>query len=320
MTLQQFIDTYSGKYIDEDGYYGSQCWDVSARYAREVVGCPSFPTGSGGAEGLFRIFANPIPQYFDRIANDKNDPNQLPKPGDVIVWNKNFSAPWGHTAVCISANSGGVTVLEQNGGNDPNGDGRADGVAYIKTRGWTNIDGWLRPKKGNSMATIPDADNWYWRFRKLMQQVRGRDMTREEFQKNFVGVEPFRMVEIVSDSDEADRATANQELGQLARSNNWQGQIDDLTARFVASEQALRNREQQADALNIRIGELESTVGQLTTQLDELVKVNNIKDGEIKRLQDENAKLAAQVGDVNFGVKQAIRVLWQTILDAVKQK
>lgn len=139
ITLDQFIAKYQGVHIDEDGYYGAQCWDVSARYAREVVGCPSFPTGSGGAEGLFRIFAQPIPQYFDRIANNKSDPNQLPNRGDVIVWDASFSPPWGHTAVCLSADRNGVTVLEQNGNNP-------GGVSYIKTRGWTGVSGWLRPK------------------------------------------------------------------------------------------------------------------------------------------------------------------------------
>lgn len=144
MNIDQFVAKYNGVHIDEDGYYGAQCWDVSARYAREVIGCPSFPTGSGGAEGLFRIFANPIPQYFDKIANNTADPNQIPAKGDIIVWNSSFSPPWGHTAVVISANSAGVTVLEQNGNNP-------GGAAYIKTRGWTGVSGWLRPKGVNNV-------------------------------------------------------------------------------------------------------------------------------------------------------------------------
>lgn len=141
MTLTEFVNKYNGVHIDEDGYYGAQCWDVSARYAREVVGCPSFPTGSGGAEGLFRLFSNPIPQYFDKIANNTSDANQLPQPGDVIVWQASFSPPYGHTAVVISADPTGPTVLEQNGNNP-------GGVAYIKKRNWVGVSGWLRPKKG----------------------------------------------------------------------------------------------------------------------------------------------------------------------------
>lgn len=139
MSIDEFVNKYNGVHVDEDGYYGAQCWDLVARYAREVVGCPSFWTGSGGAEGLFRVFAQPIPQYFDRIANNPNDPNQLPARGDVIVWEASFSPPWGHTALVLSADKNGVTVLEQNG-NNPNG------KAYTTKRGWSKVSGWLRPK------------------------------------------------------------------------------------------------------------------------------------------------------------------------------
>lgn len=286
MNVDQFVAKYNGVHIDEDGYYGAQCWDVVARYAREVVGCPSFPTGSGGAEGLYRIFAQPIPQYFDRIANDPNDPNQIPQKGDVLVYQASFSPPYGHTALVISANSAGTTCLEQNGNNP-------GGVSYIKTRGWTGVSGWLRPKaKGSNV--IPDQDNWFYRFNKLMVQVRGREISREEFRKNFVGVEPFRMVEIVCDSDEADRSTDDQNLGKLAKADNWQGQINDLTARLAASEQALRNREQQADQFTKQVSDLTAQVDKLTIQVSELVKVQNIKDNVIKDLQ---TKLALQGED-----------------------
>lgn len=142
-----FVAKYNGTHIDEDGYYGAQCWDVSARFAREMLGCPSFPTGSGGAEGLYRIFAQPIPQFFDRIANNPNDKNQVPQKGDIIVYNASFSPPWGHTALVISATSSSIRVLEQNG-NVPGGN------AYITNRGYTNIYGWLRPK-GGAMADKP---------------------------------------------------------------------------------------------------------------------------------------------------------------------
>ena len=151
MNTDQFVAKYNNTHIDEDGYYGAQCWDVVARYAREVVGCPSFPTVSGGAEGLFRLFGQPIPQYFDKIANNVNDPNQLPQKGDVIVWHASFGPPWGHTALVISADSSGPTVLEQNGNNP-------GGSAYIKKRNWSGVSGWLRPKKGTQEEMITKDD------------------------------------------------------------------------------------------------------------------------------------------------------------------
>lgn len=155
MTIDQFVSKYNGKHVDEDGYYGAQCWDVVARYAREVVGCPIFPTGSGGAEGLYRIFAQPIPQYFDRIANNVNDKNQVPVKGDIVVYTGKIAPPWGHTALVLSANSSKITVLEQNGLNP-------GGNAYITDRGYNNIYGWLRPKQGaEPMLNQGDVVNLY---------------------------------------------------------------------------------------------------------------------------------------------------------------
>lgn len=281
MSVDEFVAKYNGVHIDEDGYYGAQCWDVVARYAREVVGCPSFPTGSGGAEGLYRLFQNPIPQYFDRIANDPNDPNQIPKKGDVIVWNANFSPPYGHTALVISANSAGTTNLEQNGNNP-------GGASYIKTRGWVGVSGWLRPKKGTTVDdVIQDADNEFNRWRKLFQQIRGRDASREEFRNAAVGRSWLSAMEILSDSSESDQATSDGNLGAAARIGNWQGQIDTLTYKLSESEKALRAREAQAE-------DFQKQLDTVNTKVDELVKVQNIKDNVIKDLQ---AKLALQGED-----------------------
>lgn len=299
MNIDQFVAKYNGVHIDEDGYYGAQCWDVSARYAREVVGCPSFPTGSGGAEGLFRLFQNPIPQYFDRIANNKNDPNQLPQKGDVIVWDSSFSPPWGHTAVCISASSSGVTVLEQNGNNP-------GGTSYIKTRGWTGVSGWLRPKKGTEIMNEESGIELY-------RTGLHRDPESSNAARQWNGQTAAQAMRVLREAPEwkgthanlanypkvvAERDAANGTLNQVSiERDQLKSQIDTLSSRPTHEELAAAN-----------------------TKAEELVKVNNIKDGEIQRLADENAKLIAQVGDPSFTIKQAIRVLWQTILDAVKQK
>lgn len=146
MTLQEFVNKCGGVHIDEDGYYGAQCWDLSARYAREVVGCPSFPTVTGGAAGLFTNTAPVILQYFDRVANNPNDANQIPPDGAVIVWGTTWSPPYGHTAVKTAGGVGqNMTVIEQNGNNP-------GGSAYIKQRNYSGVIGWLVPKKGTDVS------------------------------------------------------------------------------------------------------------------------------------------------------------------------
>lgn len=150
-----FVAKYNGKYIDEDKYYGSQCWDVVARYARECWGCSPFPTGSGGAEGLWRLFYKPIGDFFDKV------PASELKPGDIAVWNSTFYPPFGHTALVWRREGGTIFVLEQDGSKDPNGDNIADGVAYIAQRTITSkLSGGLRPKKGDQyMGPTPAACN-----------------------------------------------------------------------------------------------------------------------------------------------------------------
>lgn len=216
----QFVAKYNGKYINEDGAFGSQCWDVVARFAREVVGCPSFPTGSGGAEGLYRLFVQPIPRYFRRIPA-----NELRK-GDIAVYSSDFFPPWGHTFLVIDVLADGtIRGLEQDGSNDPNRDGNADGVAYIKIRNRNKLSGGLRALAGEDDMPIPDADNYYFRYNKAMRYIRGRDMSREEFRKNFVGNSDLRMLESMLDSSEADAHVDYANWGKVAKNDKWDEQI-----------------------------------------------------------------------------------------------
>ena len=73
---------------------------------------------------------------------------------------------------------------------------------------------------------VQNADNYYWRYGvKLAEQIRGRQLSREEFNKYLAGQTDLRAIEILSDDPEADRALEAQKLGQLAIKDDWQGQI-----------------------------------------------------------------------------------------------
>lgn len=78
--------------------------------------------------------------------------------------------------------------------------------------------------------------------------------------------------------------------------------------------------ELQINSLQSQMDGMQKQVDDLNGKITELVKVNNVKDGEITRLTAENAALRAQIGDVNLSVKQAIRILFQTIKDAISGK
>lgn len=106
------------------------------------------------------------------------------------------------------------------------------------------------------MSKIPDADNWFWRMNKSMQMIRGRSISREEFRRNFVGVEPFRMIEVLEDDAEAERAQSAQTVGQLAVKDNWQGQIYSLQDALKKSNAALQQANTDLAAARKQLQEL----------------------------------------------------------------
>ena len=143
----------------------------------------------------------------------------------------------------------------------------------------------LSPTGGN-MAGIPDADNYFGRYNKLMLQVRGRNMTRDEFRKNIVGVSDLTAVERISDNVESDRATEAQQWALANRAT--------VEKRIVDLQKAVED--------------MSGKLSQANTQLTKQTEVVNQKQAEISSLQDqvadltkENAELKAQLATCGKG-------------------
>ena len=135
MNVTEFFLKYNKKFLDHDGVFGPQCVDVTKRYFVEVLGLPAF-------------FGNAIDywtdiQGFQRIA--KTFWNS-PKPGDVIIWNKNIN-PYGHIAVVNWSRSFDFGSFEQ---NNPTG----FPCRYVE-HNYRNVIGWLRPLKQPTEAPRP---------------------------------------------------------------------------------------------------------------------------------------------------------------------
>lgn len=137
ITLDQFVNEFNNTYVDWDGWYGNQCWDLAAAYVAMVIGCPSLPTGPNlAARECFEVFAEPLPEFFIRIGNTP-DPSNIPQAGDVIIWGSTLG-PDGHIAICLSANANGFVSLDQNW---PIGS-----LAHKVQHNYNSVIGWLRPK------------------------------------------------------------------------------------------------------------------------------------------------------------------------------
>jgi hypothetical protein len=133
-----------GRGVDMDNGDGFQCWDLGAHYAREVCGSLNSPwlgTKTGSAKDIYRRFDETInPRFFDRIANDKNDVNQVPRAGDLMVADGTF----GHVCIFLGMNGdGSFTVLEQWGGDFVATEGIRERTYTWRSMSWL---GWLRPK------------------------------------------------------------------------------------------------------------------------------------------------------------------------------
>lgn len=157
MAYSEWKKSVEGKSLNVDGNNGPQCVDVVKSWSDYVLGISFTQTGlHGNAKDLF---ANASPVYYEKIVNNHNDPGQLPKQGDIIVFAASPEAgytsrhynPYGHTAVVESA--GADLVLTQQ-------DGSTSQVT-VKTvhRAWkyTRVIGWLRPRstKAVSAPVIP---------------------------------------------------------------------------------------------------------------------------------------------------------------------
>lgn len=104
MTYQEFKNKYNGKYIDYDGYYGAQCWDLGQYYFTQVLGLPDYILSGCGlvSNMLYPPKRAQLDEFFDEV-----DTNHMEQ-GDVAIWE------YGHIAVYDHWDNSGVYFFSQN--------------------------------------------------------------------------------------------------------------------------------------------------------------------------------------------------------------
>lgn len=144
-----------GKSVDVDGAYGYQCKDVVDSYCQAIWGNWTDTIRPNNAKDCFN---GCNPDYFDRIPQDWNDPNQIPIRGDIIVYDASKLVPEGHIAVVESATNENITVIQQ--------DGYLQIPTHRKVLGYTldngaRCIGWLRPKNKEEVMNREDCIELY---------------------------------------------------------------------------------------------------------------------------------------------------------------
>lgn len=104
MTPDEFIETYNGKAIDDDGAYGVQCVDLYRVFCR-WIGIAPYPTGTGWADGYW-INRNSEAESYDNF--DFIEDSGLLQKGDWCFWHRgSASCPSSHVAMFVEYNGDG---------------------------------------------------------------------------------------------------------------------------------------------------------------------------------------------------------------------
>lgn len=257
-----------------DGNLTGQCVTLVKWFMAEMASVPSPFAARGDAKNVGKSLV--------AQGHATEVPFSQRRRGDIICYEY---GTYGHTAVQLSGGnvfesninwSGvptkivyGERVYASRIGNENESwrVGKNPHVYRLKTY---NEGGGTPAQGGNTMAGIPNANNYYWRYgQKLAEQVRGRQLSRTEFERFLVGQSDLRVVEILSDDPEADRALEAQRVGQLAIKDNWQGQIYSLVAQV--NELNKRPTQAQLDALNKQAGELKTSADAAQEKADDAV-------------------------------------------------
>lgn len=150
---EQWFATAVGRATNPDGVAGFQCVDTFHDYGMAIFGASWQETsGWGNAKDLFW---GPSAYYWHKTVNDPNDPNLIPKRGDVVVfggtpaWGPN---PYGHIAVVLDADPNGMTVIQQ--------DGFLQVPMYVgrlkyEEPGAGSVIGWLTPNFDDDVVAAP---------------------------------------------------------------------------------------------------------------------------------------------------------------------
>lgn len=131
MTLQDFVAKYLGKQVEYHSYSGAlyQCTDLANAYIKEVLGLTPI-IGTNAQDFPSRFVAG----EFTFIPNT---PTGVPQEGDLVIFKSVDKV--GHISIFVEGDANSFKSFDQ---NYPTGS-----PSKIVTHNYTNVIGWLRPRK-----------------------------------------------------------------------------------------------------------------------------------------------------------------------------
>lgn len=165
--FKDFLNKNLNKYVEVvDPSNKYQCFDLVVAWTDYLKIPRSFPFLY--AYEIYTKYGDQQRKYFDRIYNS---PEAIAQTGDIVVWSGQYNGGAGHTAICKKADLYNLECFSQ---NDPKGK-----PSIVRTYGYTNILGWLRPKyltieqrEAKAIEILKSNDNDFDKVYKLKQLYR----------------------------------------------------------------------------------------------------------------------------------------------------
>jgi len=141
-TLQQFIDTWNGKFLEVAGSANAknQCVDLANGYIRDVLGLPIIEWTNA------QDFPNKRGDNFDYILNT---PTGVPPVGSLVIFKSKDGV--GHISVFVSGTASLFTSFDQ---NYPTGS-----PCKLVSHNYVNVLGWMVAKKPPT-SPEPAQNDW----------------------------------------------------------------------------------------------------------------------------------------------------------------
>lgn len=148
-TPEEFKNATLGRCIDQDGAWGSQCWDLSDALMYNLSGHHLNTCGTGAAKGAWNCKEQNAGDDFVLVT----DPNAL-QAGDILIFNGGI---YGHTGMALGPSVNGYIALlgaNQGGAYCDGGGASVNIVAYsmkdftgaFRYKGWIKVE---EPKTGH---------------------------------------------------------------------------------------------------------------------------------------------------------------------------
>lgn len=154
-SLGAWIQQVQGKYVDMDGAYGAQCWDLAAHWST-FLGLPVINTGGKGRwPGWAGNMVDAFPQSSAiAAAYSLHAPHETGHPGDIVVWDDSYwYYPATHVAVLYADKDNQLVCMSQNSTPsrpDNPYPGASSGPTTIQSLPRQGLLGFIRPRTGIS--------------------------------------------------------------------------------------------------------------------------------------------------------------------------